>query len=226
MYAFLGRISRAYNDISGLLIEWSEQCEQFWVYQHDADDKIATTHCHIFALNSKRDAEGLKKLVSWKRMKFSGNKDSSFKSYNKIHDIEHQGWYDYIKYMSKGNLDPVYYKGEHALEIATESKSHWENNSQEQSPQEKPLIQDKKTKRVTQFDIARLAQSMYMEKYTEEVMGKSYLEFNVAKLVKIVTSLLKCNRMTSNYRVVAGIIQDIQVELDPDRYLKKILSMV
>lgn len=224
-HAFLGRISRSYSDISQLISCWAEQSEFMWVYQHDADDKVNTTHCHLFVIGSQRDAEGLKKLVSWKKMNFSGNKDSSFKMYNKVFDIVNNGeWYNCLKYASKGVLDPVYIKGASALEIATLSKSKWEIK-EEQSKQDNIMIQEKK-KRVTQFDIARMAQSAYMERYTEEIMGKPYLEFNVSKLVDIVTSLLRANRMCSNYRVVAGIIQDIKCDLDPNSFKAKILSMV
>lgn len=227
-HAFLGRISRQYSDISGLIIDWSKQCEQLWVYQHDADEKVSTTHCHLFVIGSKRDAEGLKKLVTWKSLKLSGNKDSSFKSYKKIYDIENNGtWYDCLKYASKGHLQPVYTHGDNANAIANESLAHWANADADANANADANVSSvSKRKRITQFDISTLAQSAYMEKYTEEIMGKPYLEFNALKLGKIVASLLKANRMCAKCGTVAGIIQDIKCDLDPDAYWKKVLSMV
>lgn len=227
-YAFLGRISRPFSDISGLIIDWSKQCKQLWVYQHDADESVSRTHCHIFVIDSERDAEGLKKLVSWKSLKLKGNADSSFKQYKKIHDITTEGkWYNALKYASKGHLQPVYAHGDNANAIANESLAHWETADANANANANANVSSvSKPKRVTQYDISRLAQSAYMEQYTEEIMGKPYLEFNALKLGKIIASLLKANRMCAKYNIVAGIIQDIQCDLSPDRYWQKVLSMV
>lgn len=199
-----------------------------WVYQHDADEKVATTHCHIVVLDSERDAEGLKKLTSWKKLQLKGNGGSSFKSYKKIYDLEHyMTWFECLKYASKGHLDPRLIHGDNAQTIADESRSHWNADADaNKQTANADVITVRKTKRITQFDVARLAQSRYMEKYTEEVMGKPHLEYNAHKLGIIVSELLRENRMCAKWQIVAGIIQDIQLELNPTRYWQKVLSMV
>lgn len=116
-HAFLGRITRPYSDISGLLISWSLECERMWVYEHEADEEVNRTHCHFLVVNCQKDFDTLKERKSWTNFGFKGNKDSSFKHYDPKYE------YSKVTYMSKGNLDPVFSKNDNG--IAAECKGKY-----------------------------------------------------------------------------------------------------
>ena len=87
------------------------------------------------------------------------------------------------------------------------------------------IIIEKKTTRVTQYQIAELAQSVYMEEHKEsfQIMNGSMC---VRKLIRIVIKLLKQNKILAYKRLVANICQHIRASLDPDRFVEEIYSMV
>jgi len=96
------RISRAYEDIKDVIEDWEKVSAKLLVYQHDADEEVNRTHCHMLIQECELGIEGLKKRVKSKG--FMGNKDWSFTTPDE--NIE-----KYIIYMTKGILDPVYNKG-------------------------------------------------------------------------------------------------------------------
>jgi hypothetical protein len=59
-------IHKAFIDLSGLVQFWGTQCEAFAVAQHEADDDVPRTHCHMLIIQpiKKRNAfnEDLKKF--------------------------------------------------------------------------------------------------------------------------------------------------------------------
>lgn len=233
-HAFLGRISLRYDELSTMFIEWTKQCSQMWVYEHEADDKVSRTHCHILVIGSERDAEGLKKLSSWIKCNIpKGNSGSSFKKYNKIHDFEHNGWFISLTYASKGCLQPKLAHGENADAIANASFAHWEDRESANANATTIAANANanananvcKPKRITQYQIARLAQSAYMTEHTEQFMASEGC-MQVKKLVKIIVRLLKDNHMLAHKRIVAQIVSDIQADLNPDAFLRQVLSLV
>lgn len=107
-------------------MEWSQQCDYLFVYEHEADEKVNRTHCHLLCLASKRDNKGVKNISTYKKLKLKGNEDHSYKTYDPIYDKEHQGeWYEYVKYMTKGTLQPKLAFGHNADYICELSKSKW-----------------------------------------------------------------------------------------------------
>ena len=93
------RITRPYEDIKDVIMDWVKVSGKLLVYQHDKDAEIASTHCHLLIEGCEVGIEGLKKRVKSKG--FNGNKDWSF---TKPEDTTEK----YIVYMTKGILDPVY----------------------------------------------------------------------------------------------------------------------
>lgn len=208
---------------------WAKQCTHLWVYEHEADEKVKRTHCHIFIMGSERDAEGLKKLVSWTKAKIpKGNSGSSFKMYNKTHDIINEGWYAALAYASKGCLQPKMAFGENADAIAALSQTKWQSPADATANAESTADANanvRKSARITQYQIARMAQAQYMTEYTESFMVSEGC-MQVKKLVKIIVRLLKDNRMLAHKRIVAQIVSDIQADLNPDAFLRQVLSLV
>lgn len=210
-----------------MLLEWSTQCEQMWVYEHEADDKISRTHCHIFVIGSQRDSEGLKKRASWFKSNIEkGNSGSSFKMYKQVHDFGHEGkWYKALAYASKGYLQPRMAHGVDADAIANASLAEWATASTDAvvvANETGEVV--RKSKRVTQYQIARMAQTAYMLEHTESFT--MYCNMSMSKLQKIIVRLLKENQMLAHKRIVANIISDIQADLNPNEFLRQVLSLV
>jgi len=105
------RISRTFNDLSGIMLCF-EGIPNVLIYQHDADEDITRTHCHFLLEKSPIDTEGLKKRIL-KIVKFFGNSDWS------TSQKEYTSSEKYISYMSKGILEPVYNKGYETTHIDT-----------------------------------------------------------------------------------------------------------
>lgn len=126
MNAFCGRITRPYSDLSGVFSEWTKDCEYLFVYEHDADEKVNRTHCHLLLIGSKRDNKGIKNISSYKKLQLKGNEDHSYKKYDNVYDKGHEGeWYEYVKYMTKGKLDYKLAYGHNADVICENSKLKW-----------------------------------------------------------------------------------------------------
>lgn len=235
MNAFLGRISKSYSDLSGMFLEWSTQSDFIWVYEHEADDKVSRTHCHILIINSKRNSEDLKKLVSWKKMEIpKGNTGSSFKMYKKIYDFGHEGeWYKALTYYSKGNLLPKFANGANADAIADRSRREWENvikktaNANANANANDVVVVSKRSK-LSLFQVSEMAYTMYVEQVGQEgiFIDDSRRAFDGRRMCKIVIGLLKANHILAHKFTVRNIIQDIRANLTPDKYIDEILSMV
>lgn len=126
MNAFCGRITKPYSDLSGVFMDWTTQCGYLFVYEHEADEKVNRTHCHFLCIDSQRDNKGVKNVSSYKKLCLKGNQDHSYKVYDPQFDGNHRGeWYEYIKYMTKGTLEPKLVFGDNALGICELSKSKW-----------------------------------------------------------------------------------------------------
>lgn len=89
------RITRSYSDIT----KWCEELagDKVIIYEHEADDKVKRTHCHIMLINSDVKSDALKTRFK--------------KLYGDVHRTD---WYFKqcdgddinITYMSKGRLTP------------------------------------------------------------------------------------------------------------------------
>jgi len=102
MNAHAIRITLPYADLSGIIAIWAEETEQVAVYEHEADDKVSNTHCHILLLGCKVKEEALKR--KWPEAPGSGNGFWKWKSKYGTPDLK------FITYMSKGKLRPKYLK--------------------------------------------------------------------------------------------------------------------
>lgn len=122
-YAFVGRISRTYEELADLFDGWAKQSRYLWVYEHSADEKVNRTHCHFFISGSRADREKLKERKSWKDFNAKGNEFSAMKTYDPTKE------YKYITYMTKGVLDYKLAYGDNADVIANECKAEWVDNT-------------------------------------------------------------------------------------------------
>lgn len=58
-----GIIHREFQDLSGVLKIWQSHCVSYLVAQHDADEKVSRTHCHILIGDSDVGKEQLRRIL-------------------------------------------------------------------------------------------------------------------------------------------------------------------
>lgn len=141
VHDFIGRVTVPYDKLTELFRDWSLISQQIWVYEHQADSTVKRTHCHVFVKGCERTPDGLKKLVSWKRLNVEkGNAGSSFKKYEKDPndnvrvDKPELSSYRCLTYMSKGVVNTLKMcKGEFANEIAENSRLLWKEPEQKKT---------------------------------------------------------------------------------------------
>jgi len=112
------RITRPYSDLSGIVSAIARTCEVFIIYEHECDDNVSRTHTHAYFTGYEATRATLSKLIKKDFPGMKGNKDLSIKVANKADQAT------IICYMSKGTLDPKYYKGIDWLSIEN-YKSQW-----------------------------------------------------------------------------------------------------
>jgi len=124
--SYAPRVSMSYVELSELLKIWSESCESIIVFEHDKDEEIQTTHCHILMLGTcyataepfkrkfheiiKTDRKG-NELWSWFHKDFP------------VPDLS------FIRYMGKGSLRPSYYAGRITIETIMEYVGKWTDHT-------------------------------------------------------------------------------------------------
>lgn len=127
----------------------------------------------------------------------------------------------FITYMSKGKFDCVYSKAYDELEIAT-LKNKWIDYRKDDNANANVMVcyvEKEKKDKLTQYALARMAQSRYLDE-----VGPDNVEVN--KLIKIVIKVLKENKKLAHKRMVVNIVQDVLADVNFEEYSRQILSMV
>lgn len=115
------RITRSYDVLRQIISDWACKVDKIIVYEHPADGKVKKAHVHILMCGMSVTWDAMKKAAIKNHQiakEFAGNGDWSKKK-----DYEYRPL-DTIKYMSKGQYDPVYNKGYTDEEVAT-AKAAW-----------------------------------------------------------------------------------------------------
>lgn len=110
------RITRPYSDISGNMSKIASACSTLVAYEHECDDNVARTHTHVYFTGYTATRDTLKKLIRENHPAIKGNKDLSIKAANMGDQAK------IICYMSKGKLEPKFYRGIDWLTIQNYTK--------------------------------------------------------------------------------------------------------
>lgn len=153
-------------------------------------------------------------LVKGKQLGVSNN-------FDKGKAMTKDNYHKYITYMSKGVYDPlVVYKWD--KDEIDARKQMWVGENANDNANEVEIVKVKS--RISQYGIAQLAKAQYMEEYTESYIRDNGYESH--KLVKIVIKVLKDNQRLAHKIQVRNIVQDIEAEIDPVRYVNDIVKML
>jgi len=119
------RLTRSYNDCSGACLRISGVVEKMVVFQHSDASRI---HVHMLLEACSVSTDTLKNYIK-KELGVIGSRDWSFKTAMKVPivTVDSQldgGFTQYIKYMSKGNLEPLFNKG-YEIDYINYCKTLW-----------------------------------------------------------------------------------------------------
>lgn len=153
------RISRCYNDLSGVLIKISETCQgKFCVVEHEADEDVSRTHIHgVFMESSVTNTDNfknwIKKALAVKQFpKTDWAFSTTFKKEGIQHAITENTYEDFIVYMLKGSLTPSLTNI--SEQRINELRNQWVDYEHHSKLSEKRLEGEKPSKE-TQFQIIK-----------------------------------------------------------------------
>lgn len=111
------RIHRTYEMLEPWILNLSNKCNKLIVYQHDADDDVSRTHCHIVIIGYTTSDATLKAQV----IKCLGSRPEKT---DWVWDPSVRSEALSIQYLSKKDLKPVYNKGFEESFIAENSAKY------------------------------------------------------------------------------------------------------
>lgn len=109
-YNYAIRITHSYEQCQQIISRWSLECDKMAVYEHigTATEKI---HIHLVISGSRVQSKQLRNIAKRvSQLPLNGNENCSMKEW----DLNESA----IVYMTKGNLEPSYYKGYTILELS------------------------------------------------------------------------------------------------------------
>lgn len=190
--------------------------------------KVKGPHCHGLIWNHAQTDETLRKKIK-KCFNLTEKKQfgisNTFENKTKMSEDTVP---PYIKYMSKGQFDPLYNIG-YDDEYVNERKREWKPDNAIRITGDLTVITQGTVtkKRITQVTIATMVIERWNAGITLENAAERYSDnVDYKKLYKMTRRLLIENNMSCNYRQMANILQDISARLDPERHMLKVLSMV
>jgi len=113
------RISASYAEIQPVIQEWASKMLRMAVFQHDKDDTVQTTHCHILMEGCETQCEQLKRIFKkiLPGLPAKGNEFWKWESKTPVDD-------SFLTYMSKGTLRPMFVK-EYSPALVEERRLQW-----------------------------------------------------------------------------------------------------
>lgn len=100
------RLRLSYVELLPVFSLWAQSCENMVVYEHDADEEVATTHCHVLMINSKYATAEQYKRQFYEVLTEEKRKGNDLWAW--IHKEYPNPDISYITYMSNGNLKPKF----------------------------------------------------------------------------------------------------------------------
>jgi len=189
MRNYCPRVSLSYQDISGVVQEWSETCEKMVVYEHQRDAKVNRTHCHMLLINCKyKTPEALKRQFhSRVKTTMKGNELWSWESkYGEPND-------SFIKYMTKGTLAEIFSKNYSPAELEGH-RLQW----QDLTPKGETLLTEKKESSKSKYDLVQEMLNSLDENYVQGKCTRYLADY----LVSVVLNVLRKNRIViGRYKV-------------------------
>lgn len=155
------RVSLPYNDMSGVIAMWADSCLRMAVFEHEADEEVNTTHIHMIMIDCKyATAEQLKR--DFRKLVVTTRKGNELWSWE--HKKHPNPDINFIKYMTKGKLRPVFLKNISPAEVE-EQRALWVEESKHT-----PAVSsaEPKVPKLTKYEIVMKVKEYFDEKAQRE----------------------------------------------------------
>lgn len=117
------RVSKGFQDVPGFVAALAAQSKSLIIYQHEADDDVSRTHIHALCDSPSCSTDSMKNWIK-KDLHVTAYPKSDWAFTTVQSDKKTPVDINYITYMSKGILDPMYNKGFTQADI-DRLKSNW-----------------------------------------------------------------------------------------------------
>lgn len=198
----------------------ANRCEKFIVYRHPKEE-AEREHIHALLYNTILIPKTLRDWCCNKLELQKGNENYSVGETYKVGKqqvkMTELNYVRYIAYMSKGKYDPMYNKGFSETEIDAIRDSYRPETTNVDTNKSGETIE--KRNKLTQYQIGREAINRYLIQYGE-------IEVDYRLMGYIIINLLHENHSLAHYTIVSNIIQDIQAELQEDRFMDAVMARI
>lgn len=216
------RITRTYEELKPWIQNLSDKCEKLIVYQHDADEDVSRTHCHLMIIGYTTSDETMKmqltKILGQRPEKTDWAWDPSVRSED-----------DSISYMSKKDLQPMYNKGyedSYVVERSTKYVPKSEYVKSSGKTQYKVIAEKPEVSKKRQNDLLDEMIQKYRENYPMDEYVCKNPPFKSNEVVKIIIDTLNQHRVIFGRYKVRDYYDTIMSRLWPNLFAEKMCGMV
>jgi len=217
------RVHRTYEEIQPWIQNLESKCTKLVAYQHDADEEVNRTHCHLMIIGYTTTDETmkmqLKKVLGTRLEKTDWAWDPSVRSEA-----------DTIQYMSKKDLHPSFCKGyedEFVAECSAKylPKSEYaKSNSKTQFKivSEKPAESKKRQNDLLDEMVAKIRNQYPMDKY----VTNADMPFDHRLVLNIIIEVLNEHRVIFGRYKVRDYYDTILSRLWPFKFQDRMQTMI
>lgn len=216
------------DDALGLIKEFTDASERAAWYFHPNGEKGKGPHYHGLLVNYSKSDDTARLRI--KKVLGLNGRTQEYAVSDKLSKKYGGGKMNmmltptYITYMSKGKFEPVMLKGYEKDEIDN-LKTQWtEKEKRQEGKVETIFVKEKKEAKITQWEMARQVQGLYMEQHKEEFVGDG--GFKIRLLIECAIKVLKEHKKLAHKRMVANLVQDVMAEVNHDEYIAQIYRMI
>lgn len=217
------RIHRTYEEIEPWVRNLSDKAAKLIVYQHDSDEEVNRTHCHLMIIGYTTSDETMKtQLTKVLGVRLKGQKDWAWDPVVRNESAA-------IQYMSKRDLQPKYvlnYEDSYVAECSAKYEPPDEYRKEEKHSRklipEKPEITKKRRNDYIEEMIQALKDEHPMYHYVDGFKYKWCAE----EIKYIIINILNKNSEIYNRYKIRDYYDTLMGRLCPERFVGKIQSIV
>lgn len=186
------RVSLSYADLSGVVEEWSKNCEKMVVYEHQKDAAVKHTHCHLLMLNTRVKEEAFKRMFH-SRVKTDLKGNDLWKWSTKWGDPNES----FIIYMSRGKLAYKFLKNIPDTQVE-ELRLQWKDPTPKGA-----LLTERKEATKTRQDLLKIMQSKITATDTDDRhLLEDYAEYFTTIIIDVLNEhkIIFSRRKIQEYR--------------------------
>lgn len=163
------RVSLPYNDLSGVIQVWANSCAKLAVYEHESDEDIHTTHVHMIMIDCKYATPEQLKRDFYKMIETTRKGNELWGWTHKEHP---NPGLEFITYMSKGKLRPVFLKNITPAEVE-EFRALWVERKITPGSSSTETV-----KKMTKYEIVKAVECYFDAKRPKDMFGNPDKDYN------------------------------------------------